>query len=147
MWFNLLGLAAKTGMHVYQNRQNQKRLMSDAALLHAERMAQGKIEYKGQVLTSHEKGFKDEIVLFIIILPIILIAWSVFSGDPAAQEKLDLFFFYFNNLPTWFVWLTVGIFGSIYGLKPGLNMFKKKYTKGRTHGGLIIGKNVDKDLL
>ena len=126
MWFNLLGLAAKTGMHVYQNRQNQKRLMSDAALLHAQRMAQGKIEYKGQVLTSHEKGFKDEIVLFIIIMPIILIAWSVFSGDPAAQEKLDLFFYYFNSLPTWFVWLTVGIFGSIYGLKPGLDMFKKK---------------------
>jgi uncharacterized ion transporter superfamily protein YfcC len=126
MWLNLFGLAAKTGLHVYQNRQNQKRLMSDAALLHAQRMAQGKIEYKGQVLTSHEKGFKDEIVLFIIIMPIILIAWSVFSGDPAAQEKLDLFFFYFNNLPTWFVWLTVGIFGSIYGLKPGLNMFKKK---------------------
>ena len=126
MWLNLFGLAAKTGLHVYQNRQNQKRLMSDAALLHAQRMAQGKIEYKGQVLTSHEKGFKDEIVLFIIILPIILIAWSVFSGDPAAQEKLDLFFFYFTNLPTWFVWLTVGIFGSIYGLKPGLDMFKKK---------------------
>ena len=126
MWLNLFGLAAKTGLHVYQNRQNQKRLMSDAALLHAQRMAQGKIEYKGQVLTSHEKGFKDEIVLFIIILPIILIAWSVFSGDPAAQEKLDLSFFYFNNLPTWFVWLTVGIFGSIYGLKPGLDMFKKK---------------------
>ena len=100
--------------------------MSDAALLHAERMARGEVEYKGQVLTSHEKGFKDEIVLFIIILPIILIAWSVFSGDPAAQEKLDLFFFYFTNLPTWFVWLTVGIFGSIYGLKPGLDMFKKK---------------------
>ena len=126
MWFKLFGLAAKTGLHVYQNRQNQKRYMSDAALLQAERMAQGKIKYEWQVLTSHEKGFKDEIVLFIIILPIILIAWSVFSGDPAAQEKLDLFFFYFNNLPTWFVWLTVGIFGSIYGLKPGLDMFKKK---------------------
>ena len=126
MWFNLFGLAAKTGLHIFENRQNQKRYMSDAALLHAERMAQGKIEYKGQVLTSHEKGFKDEIVLFIIIMPIILIAWSVFSGDPAAQEKLDLFFYYFNSLPTWFVWLTVGIFGSIYGLKPGLDMFKKK---------------------
>ena len=126
MWFKLFGLAAKTGLHVYQNRQNQKRYMSDAALLQAERMAQGKIKYEGQVLTSHEKGFKDEIVLFIIILPIILIAWSVFSGDPAAQEKLDLFFYYFSSLPTWFVWLTVGIFGSIYGLKPGLDMFKKK---------------------
>ena len=97
MWFNLLGLAAKTGMHVYQNRQNQKRYMSDAALLHAERMAKGEIEYKGQVLTSHEKGWKDELVLLIICLPIALIAWSVFSGDPAAQEKLDLFFFYFNK--------------------------------------------------
>ena len=126
MWFNLLGLAAKTGMHVYQNRQNQKRLMSDAALLHAERMAQGKIEYKGQILTAHEKGWKDELVLLVICLPIVLIAWSVFSGDPLAREKLDLFFLYFNQLPTWFVWLTVGIFGSIYGLKPGLDMFKKK---------------------
>jgi len=126
MWFNLFGLAAKTGLHIYKNRQNQKRYMSDAALLHAERMAQGKIKYEGQVLTSHEKGFKDEIVLFIIIMPIVLIAWSVFSGDPLAREKLDLFFEYFNSLPTWFVWLTVGIFGSIYGLKPGLDMFKKK---------------------
>ena len=129
MWFNLLGLAAKTGLHVYQNRQNQKRYMSDAALLHAERMAKGEIESKGQVLTSHEKGWKDELVLLIICLPIALIAWSVFSEDPQAKEKLDLFFLYFNQLPQWFVWLTVGIFGSIYGLKPGLDMFKKRNGK------------------
>jgi hypothetical protein len=30
-------------------------------------------------------------------------------------------------LPDWYVWLTVGIFGSIYGLKPGLDLFKKKW--------------------
>ncbi len=100
--------------------------MSDAARLHAEKMADGRIEYSGKVLDSQDKGFKDEIVLFIIIMPIVLIAWSVFSGDPQAKEKLDLFFEYFNSLPSWFVWLTVGIFGSIYGLKPGLDMFKKK---------------------
>ena len=94
-WFSLLSLAAKTGLHVYQNRQNQKKYMSDAALLHAERMAQGKIEYSGKVLEAQDKGFKDEIVLFIIIMPIILIAWSAFSGDPLAREKLDLFFQYF----------------------------------------------------
>ena len=125
-WFSLARMALKTGSYIYQNRQKTKAAMSDAALMHAERMAQGKIKYEGQVLTSHEKGFKDEVVLFIIIMPIVLIAWSVFSGDPLAREKLDLFFEYFNSLPTWFVWLTVGIFGSIYGLKPGLDMFKKK---------------------
>jgi hypothetical protein len=57
---------------------------------------------------------------------IIVIAYSVFSGTPDAKQKLDLFFEYFNNLPDWYVWLTVGIFGSIYGLKPGLDLFKKK---------------------
>ena len=49
----------------------------------------------------------DENVLFIIILPIIVISYSVFSGSPDAKEKLDLFFQYFNNLPDWYVWLTV----------------------------------------
>jgi|TARA_B100000586_G_scaffold16529_1_gene11150 uncharacterized ion transporter superfamily protein YfcC len=123
---SLFTTALKVGSHIYGNRQKQKMLMSDAARLHAEKMADGRIEYSGKVLDSQDKGFKDEIVLFIIIMPIILIAWSVFSGDPQAKEKLDLFFEYFNSLPSWFVWLTVGIFGSIYGLKPGLDMFKKK---------------------
>jgi|TARA_B100001079_G_C16276149_1_gene454356 uncharacterized ion transporter superfamily protein YfcC len=123
---SLFTTALKVGSHIYGNRQKQKMLMSDAARLHAEKMADGRIEYSGKVLDSQDKGFKDEIVLFIIIMPIVLIAWSVFSGDPQAKEKLDLFFEYFNSLPSWFVWLTVGIFGSIYGLKPGLDMFKKK---------------------
>ena len=94
MWLNLFGLAAKTGLHVYQNRQNQKRLMSDAALLHAQRMAQGKIEYKGQVLTSHEKGFKDEIVLFIIMI-LIMMACSVVSREHPAEEEIVHLFYYF----------------------------------------------------
>ena len=122
---SLFTTALKVGSHIYGNRQKQKMLMSDAARLHAEKMADGRIEYSGKVLDSQDKGFKDEIVLFIIIMPIVLIAWSVFSGDPQAKEKLDLFFEYFNSLPSWFVWLTVGIFGSIYGLKPGLDMFMK----------------------
>jgi Mn2+/Fe2+ NRAMP family transporter len=89
-------------------------------------MARGEIEFKSRVLDNQNQGIKDEIVLAIVILPIIVIAYSVFSGTPDAKQKLDLFFEYFNNLPDWYVWLTVGIFGSIYGLKPGLDLFKKK---------------------
>jgi hypothetical protein len=77
-------------------------------------------------MDNNNQGWKDELVLVIVVLPIVVLAWSIFSGDPQAKEKLDLFFEYFNNLPDWYVWLTVGIFGSIYGLKPGLDMFKKK---------------------
>ena len=39
-------------------------------------------------------------------------------------EKLDLFFHYFNNFPDFYKWLVVGIFGAIYGLKPGMDLIR-----------------------
>jgi len=93
---------------------------------HAQRMADGQIEYQKAVRASNDQGIKDEIVLVIVILPIVVLSWSVFSGDSQAKEKLDLFFHYFNNFPEFYKWLVLGIFGSIYGLKPGMDLFKKK---------------------
>ena len=125
MWFNLIGMALKTGAEVYKNKKEAQQLESVAEKNYMAKMAAGEIEYQKAVM-DNQSGYKDEIVLAIVILPILVIAYSVFSGQPDAKEKLDLFFEYFNNLPDWYVWITVGIFGSIYGLKPGLDMFKKK---------------------
>jgi hypothetical protein len=125
MWFNLIGMALKTGAEVYKNKKEAQQLESVAEKNYMAKMAAGEIEYQKAVM-DNQSGYKDEIVLAIVILPILVIAYSVFSGQPDAKEKLDLFFEYFNNLPDWYVWLTVGIFGSIYGLKPGLDLFKKK---------------------
>jgi hypothetical protein len=125
MWFNLIGMALKTGAEVYKNKKEAQQLESVAEKNYMAKMAAGEIEYQKAIM-DNQSGYKDEIVLAIVILPILVIAYSVFSGQPDAKEKLDLFFEYFNNLPDWYVWLTVGIFGSIYGLKPGLDMFKKK---------------------
>ena len=125
MWFNLIGMAIKTGAEVYKNKKEAQQLESVAEKNYMAKMAAGEIEYQKAVM-DNQSGYKDEIVLAIVILPILVIAYSVFSGQPDAKEKLDLFFEYFNNLPDWYVWLTVGIFGSIYGLKPGIDMFKKK---------------------
>ncbi len=125
MWFNLIGMALKTGAEVYKNKKESQQLESVAEKNYMAKMAAGEIEYQKAVM-DNQSGYKDEIVLAIVILPILVIAYSVFSGQPDAKEKLDLFFEYFNNLPDWYVWLTVGIFGSIYGLKPGLDLFKKK---------------------
>lgn len=126
IWLKFLPTLLKTGADVFEKRQETKRLEALAQRNYMERVAKGEIEYKNKVLDGQANSIKDEIVLAIIILPIIVIAYSVFSGSPDAKEKLDLFFQYFNNLPEWYVWLTVGIFGSIYGLKPGLDLFKKK---------------------
>jgi hypothetical protein len=86
----------------------------------------GEVEYQSKVMDNQNQGWKDELVLIIVCLPIVILAWSIFSGDPHAKEKLDMFFEYFNNFPEFYKWLVVGIFGSIYGLKPGIDLLKKK---------------------
>ena len=126
MWLSLAKLALKTGAEVYKNKKETQQLESLAAKNQMAKMDAGELEYKAQVLKSNDQGIKDDIVLLVVILPIVILAWSIFSGDPQAKEKLDLFFEYFNNFPEFYKWLVLGIFGSIYGLKPGMDLIRKK---------------------
>ena len=122
---SLLPTVLKTGSAIFANKQKAKILMSDAALLHAQKMANGEVEYQAAVRQSNDKGWKDEFVLLLVSAPVILLIWSVFSEDPDIQAKLHMFFEQFNNLPFWYQTLFVGVVASIYGLK-GADIFKKK---------------------
>ena len=122
---SILPTVLKTGASVFANKQKAKILMSDAALLHAQKMANGEVEYQAAVRQSNDKGWKDEFVLLLVSAPVILLIWSVFSDDPEIQAKLHMFFEQFNNLPFWYQTLFVGVGASIYGLK-GADIFKKK---------------------
>jgi len=125
MWLNLLGLGIKTGAKIYANNKATKVLESEAKRKHYEKMASGEIEYKGQILNSQDKGFKDEFVLILVSLPIVLLGYSVFSDSPDIRERIDLFFEYFKNLPLWYQLLFVGICSAIYGLH-GADIMKRK---------------------
>ena len=122
---SLLPTVLKTGASVFANRQKAKILMSDAELLHAQKMANGEVEYQAAVRQSNDKGWKDEFVLILVSAPVILLIWSVFSDDTNIQQKLDVFFDKFSNLPFWYQSLFIGVVASIYGLK-GVDIFKKK---------------------
>ena len=124
-WLNLLGMAVKTGAHIYKNRQESKRLMSDAQKLHAEKMARGEIEYQTLVKSDQQNSWKDEFVLLLVSAPVMLLIWSVFSDDPEIKSKIDLFFEYFSNMPMWFQILFVSVVGAIYGIK-GTEIMRKK---------------------
>ena len=87
MIWSLLSMAVKTGADVYKNRRRSKALEATAERRYYERMAAGDIDYKKAVMSNQQSGWKDELVLIIVILPIVILAWSVFSGDPEAQEK------------------------------------------------------------
>ena len=123
MWFSLAKMALKTGSHIYQNKQRTKMAMSDAQLMHASKMARGEETYQGKLLESRDNDYKDEIVLAILTLPIIVLAYGVWSNDPGAMEKINIFFEHFSNLPKWFtnLWILVG--ASVFGIK-GTQIFR-----------------------
>jgi len=65
-WFGLAKIALQAGSKLYANRQKTKMAMSDARLMHAERMARGEESYQGKLLEARQNDYKDEIVLAIL---------------------------------------------------------------------------------
>ena len=123
MWFSALKLAINAGSKVYANRQKTKMAMSEAQLMHAQKMADGKAEYQGKLLEARQSDWKDEAVLIILSAPIAVLAWSVISEDPEAMNKVKLFFEMFSQLPSWFTNLWILVVASIYGIK-GTQIFR-----------------------
>ena len=123
MWFSAIKLALSAGSHIYKKRQETKMAMSDARLMHAQKMARGEESYQGKLLESRDKDFKDEFVLVILSAPIIILAWGVWSDDPAAMEKIKMFFDHFSALPSWFTNLWILVCASIFGIK-GTQIFR-----------------------
>ena len=122
-WFSLAKIALQAGSKIYSNRQRTKMAMSDAQLMHAEKMARGEETYQGKLLESRDSDFKDEIVLAILTLPIIVLAYGVWSNDPSAMEKINIFFEHFSNLPKWFTNLWILVVASVFGIK-GTQIFR-----------------------
>ncbi len=123
MWLSAIKLAVSAGSKIYANKQRAKMAMSDAQLLHAERQARGEEAYQGKLLEARQSDWKDEAVLVILTLPILVIAWGVFSDDPGSAEKIKMFFDQFQQLPSWFTNLWILVVASIYGIK-GTQIFK-----------------------
>jgi len=123
MWFSALKLGINAASHIYKKRQETKMVMADAQYMHASKMAKGETEYQGKLLEARQSDWKDEFVLIILSAPILILAWAVVSEDPAAMDKMKLFFVYFNELPKWFTNLWILVVASIYGIK-GTQIFK-----------------------
>ena len=123
MWFSAIKLAISAGSKIYANKQKTKMAMSEAQLLHADRMARGESEYQGKLLEARQSDWKDEFVLLVLTAPILVIAWGVFSDDPGAAEKIKMFFEQFQQLPSWFTNLWILVVASIYGIK-GTQIFR-----------------------
>ena len=125
MWLSAIKLALNAGTHIYKKKQETKMAMADAQHMAATKMARGESEYQGKLLEARQSDWKDEAVLIILTLPILVIAYGVFSDDPNASVKIKEFFEQFQQLPSWFTNLWILVVASIYGIK-GTQIFKGK---------------------
>ena len=123
MWLSAIKLAVSAGSKIYANKQRAKVAMSDAQLLHAERQARGEEAYQGKLLEARQTDYKDEVILAILTLPILVVAYGVWSVDPAAMDKIKIFFEHFQALPTWFTNLWILVVASVFGIK-GTQIFR-----------------------
>ena len=123
MWLGAIKLALNAGTHIYKKKQETKMLMADAQAQHAAKMARGDLEYSGKLLEARQSDWKDEAVLMILSMPILVLAWAVISDDPTAMDKVKLFFDMFSQLPSWFTNLWILVVASIYGIK-GTQIFR-----------------------
>ena len=129
-WFGLAKVALQAGTHIFKKRQETKMAMADAQHMHAKRMADGQAEYQGKLLEARQSDWKDEAVLLILTLPILVLAYGVISDDEQAMEKINIFFEHFSALPSWFTNLWILVVASIYGIK-GTQIFKGGMNKDK----------------
>ena len=123
MWFSAIKLAVSAGSHIYKKKKETQMMMANAQAKHAEKMANGELEYSGKLLEARQNDYKDEFVLILLSLPILILAYAVISDDPAMMEKVNVFFEHFSNLPKWFTNLWILVVASIFGIK-GTQIFK-----------------------
>ena len=122
-WFGLAKIALQAGTHIFKKRQETKMAMADAQHMHAAKMARGEEQYQGKLLEARQSDYKDEAVLIILTLPIVVLAYGVFSADVQAMDKIKVFFEHFQALPSWFTNLWILVVASIYGIK-GTQIFR-----------------------
>ena len=125
MWFSLAKLAIRTGSEVYKNRKETKVLQSIAERKQMQRVIDGEIEMVKTIKQSLENDWKDEIVLILISIPLLVCAWGIFSNDVEIISKLDAFFDQVDRFPLWLQGLIIGGYSSVLGIK-GVSAFKKK---------------------
>ena len=47
--WSIIGTALKTGAEIYKNKKKSEIIMSEAQIVHAEKMKKGEIEFTGQI--------------------------------------------------------------------------------------------------
>jgi hypothetical protein len=64
--WSIIGTALKTGAEIYKNKKKSEIIMSEARIVHAEKMKRGEIEYSGQIAQNQKRRLEGRICTFSV---------------------------------------------------------------------------------
>jgi hypothetical protein len=76
--WGLFGQGLKSGLEIYKNKKAADVAMSEAKLLHIEKMKRGEIEFSGKIAENQKNDWKDEFVLLTISSPLFLLGVGLY---------------------------------------------------------------------
>ena len=91
-WFGLAKMALQAGAKIYANKQRTKMAMSDAQLMHAEKMARGEETYQGKLLEARQKRLQGRDRTCDTYAPDNCTCLVGVAEDPEAMRKIEIFF-------------------------------------------------------
>jgi hypothetical protein len=109
----LLGPALELGKEFIKGKADEKKAIQERKI----NAIQNDANWEEKMASATDKSWKDEFWSIILALPIVAVAYSVITDNPAVIDSLNNAFNTLNSLPEWYQYLLFIAVSASFGLK------------------------------
>tara|TARA_R100000951_G_scaffold114728_2_gene120637 strand:+ start:95 stop:466 length:372 start_codon:yes stop_codon:yes gene_type:complete len=118
----LLGPALELGKEFIKGKADEKKAIQERKI----NAIQNDANWEDKMASATEKSWKDEFWSVILALPILAVAYSVVTDNPAVIDSLNAAFDTLNSLPEWYQYLLFIAVSASFGLKSADKIMKMR---------------------
>ena len=116
----LLGPALELGKDFLKGKAEEKKAIQQRKIS----AIQNDANWEEKMASATDKSWKDEFWSVILALPILAVAYSVITDNPAVIASLNSAFDTLNSLPEWYQYLLFIAVSASFGLKSADKIMK-----------------------
>ena len=109
----LLGPALELGKDFLKGKAEEKKAIQQRKI----NAIQNDADWENKMADATSNSWKDEFWSIILALPILAVAYSVITDNPAVIDSLNAAFDTLNSLPEWYQYLLFIAVSASFGLK------------------------------
>jgi len=116
----LLGPAVELAKDFVKGKAEEKKAIQQRKI----NLIQNDADWEEKMASATDKSWKDEFWSVILALPILAVAYSVITDNPAVINSLNSAFDTLNSLPEWYQYLLFIAVSASFGLKSADKIMK-----------------------